>query len=152
MVNDQRESAIRDISVRKVQRATDKGHFKSEDQILSKLLPLIVKESRFTDDKFNNTGLEVVPNREFKRGYLPNRFKDFGFDNIATFLQKKQGGKNSKPDRVYGLKTGTFPLPKGIIIRDKTHHILKIVPTIYHGFFIIEGKSSNGGSIAKALL
>ena len=152
VVNDQRESAMRDVSVRKVQKAADKGHFESEDQILSKLLPLIVKESHFTDDEFDDTGLDVVPNREFKRGYLPNRFKDFGFDNIATFLQKKQGGKNSKPDRVYGLKTGTFPLPKGMMIRDETHHILEIVPTICHGFFVIEGKSSNGGSMAKALL
>ena len=152
VVNDQRESAMRDISVGKIQRAADKEHVESEDQILSKLLPLIIKESRFTDDEFDDTGLDVVPNGEFKRGYLTDRFKDFGFDRIATFLQKKQGGKNSQPDRVYGLKTGRFSPPKGMMIRYETHHILEIVPTICHGFFVIEGKSSNGGSMAKALL
>ena len=38
------------------------------------------------------------------------------------------------------------------MIRDGTRYILEIVPTICHGFFIIEGNSGNGGSMAEALL
>ncbi|KAM0805374.1 hypothetical protein BDR22DRAFT_913674 [Usnea florida] len=137
VVNDQRKLAIRDISVRKVQRAADNGHRESEDQILSKLVPLIVKEPRFTHDYFGGTGVKVVPKTGFKRGYL------------ATLLQKKQGGKISRPARVYGVKNGRFSLLKGMAIRDETRHLLEIVPTICHGFFVIEGNSSNGGSMAK---
>ena len=75
VVSDQRKLVIRDTSVRKVQRAANNGHRESEDQIPSKLIPLIVKEPCCTDDDFGGTGLKVVPSTAFKREYLPNALR-----------------------------------------------------------------------------
>lgn len=166
VIDADRGSTMKPSSVKKVHSKADAAMFDNEDALLLKILPCIIKDERsIMQEDANNpgetitmvedyqdTGLNVVPNREFRRNCLPNAFLAIGYeDKIARGLVKKQGVKNPKPDRVYGLSIKTYPIPRGMRIRDTTHQFLEIVYTIIHGFFIIEGKSSNG-SMTKAAL
>jgi len=99
----------------------------------------------YSDEEFNDTGLALRGNQEFRRTLLPNAFVGAGNeDKIVKALAILQGMKNPKPDRIYGLSPKTYPAPVGSIVRDETQQLLTIAPALHHPFFIIEGKSSKG--------
>lgn len=155
----ERPSGIKQQSVDKLYRRLQTSQAQNERTMLTKILPCIIKEARkmsstdpdekvvITDEDFDDTGLDLCEDQEFIRAYLPNTYKDMGFDkDLAEALQKAEKVKNPKPDRIYGLTPETFPIPEGDRIRGSTLELMEIVPTLHHCFWILEGKSSNGSS------
>lgn len=162
----ERGSTMKPSSVKKVHNKANAAMFNNEDTLLSNVLPGIIKEKRSithedpnnpgetitTIEDFEDTGLGVTQNREFRRNCLPNAYSVLGHDDrIARNLAKKEGVLNPKPDRVYGVVRERHPVPRGMKIRTSTHELLEIVSNLIFGFFIIEGKSSSGSMTTAAL-
>jgi hypothetical protein len=180
VVDERRESGVKPGSEAKYERRLQWSSDDNEDTVLLKLLPCIIKDGRqvrapladntqndgeapegsaqdrdtndvYAHVDFEEVGLQFSSNRQFARTYLPNIFDDQGFEaKVARELAKEQGMKNPKPDRIYGLDCDQLPIPKGNLLRPETRSLITLVPNMKDAFFIIEGKSSNGGNMTKA--
>ena len=158
-----RPSAIKEKPVEKLYRRVRTSQVQNERTVLSNILPNIITESRsislenpdnhglvmVTDEDFDETGLDWIEEQEVTRSDLPNTYKDIGFEKeLAEALQKYEGVKNPKPDRIYGLTPETHRLQKGGRIRNIVGNLMEIAPSLHHPFYLIEGKLSNGSLIA----
>ena len=85
-------------------------------------------------------GVVTITSREFVKDFLP-----FPFDaELIKELKKQDDMTNGKPDRCYGLRPNRFPHPQGLHISLELKEYLQVMPSIYHPYFILEGKSNQG--------
>lgn len=166
VIDADRGSTMKPGSVKKLQRKAEEAVFKNEDELLLDILPTVIKNTRLvqradpndlcnsitTVEDYEDSGLKLSINNEFRRNCLPNAFVGLGYDDkIARSLAKKQGVKNPKPDRAYGLDPDKYALPRGQQLCASTHELLDVAPNNRDVFFVIEGKSSNGDMGTAAL-
>lgn len=166
VVTTDRLSGMKPASVKKIQDRAEEAAFQGETTLLTRVLPCITKERRqvstedpakpgetyMVDEDFDDTGLNIVGDVEFKGTYLPNSFAKQGFEEkIAKALAKEQNMKNPKPDRAYGIDVHESGRPVNMSQRTLTYELLNLVPTLHHPFFLLEGKS-NKGNMTFAML
>ncbi|KAL8953325.1 MAG: hypothetical protein Q9222_000819 [Ikaeria aurantiellina] len=174
IANTERPSGRKPESERKWQNRMKKIHVHNEATMLDHILPLLIKPGRQVPvhppdtqaevaldqhvyhsmwEDFDDSGLDWTLDQEFAGSYLPNSYKEVGYDDeIAKILAKERGMKNPKPDRAYGLAANHIPPPKGqpVQLRDEARGYLNAIPGLHHAFFLIEGVRS-AGNLQKAV-
>ncbi|KAL9101389.1 MAG: hypothetical protein Q9163_003347 [Psora crenata] len=163
VVDTERPSVMKQKSIDRLYGRLITAKDQNEATLLGKVLPCIIKTDTkvsiedpqnpaqliVTDEDFEDSGLDTVFDQEFQRNYMPNSYRDMGFEEeTAKALQKYEGVKNPKPDRVYGLTLQTHQRPLSSRVRPNTVNLMEVAPTIHHPFYIIEGKSANGSMTA----
>ncbi|KAL9123579.1 MAG: hypothetical protein Q9217_007001, partial [Psora testacea] len=163
VVDTERPSSMKQKSIDRLYGRLRTAKDQNEATMLGKVLPCIIKtdtkvsaedphnpgQEVVTDEDFEDSGLDTIFDQEFLRNYMPNSYKDMGFEEeTAKALQKYEGVKNPKPDRVYGLTLQTHPRPRMSRVRPNTLNLMEVAPTLHHPFYIIEGKSTNGSMTA----
>lgn len=108
------------------------------------------KEKEYSDQYFQDDGLVVKINGEFRKTFLPNRFGDEGMDiELTKAMAKVDGMTNPRPDYTYGLRIDKHPIPSDVLVSPQIDFLLEVVPIMHHPFFMIEGKGDRG-SMAEA--
>ncbi|KAL8944304.1 MAG: hypothetical protein Q9211_000644 [Gyalolechia sp. 1 TL-2023] len=138
----------------------------NEDTLLAMALPAIIKDDRtiqvpsglLSDEAvwesvgYFDSGIIVIVNREYQRGYV--RFRNGAHHIDAELVAKMaklkdQGVTNPKPDRVYGIRRDMFKFPAEFQMPEEIRDYLEILQDLHLPFLIIEGKAE-GGSSAEA--
>jgi hypothetical protein len=120
----------------------------NESTLVSKLMPILVRDSRTVNSQgdlvrdWDHDNLDANDNQEFIRGFVP--IPDVRQDQVlAKLLEKSPGMKNPKPDITYGLAPEAFT-EEELVANETYAPITGISPRILHPFLIFEWKSERG--------
>ncbi|KAL8824734.1 MAG: hypothetical protein Q9170_008059 [Blastenia crenularia] len=119
----------------------------NEDTLLA--MGGLTDEALYESVGFFESGIIIIVNREYQRGYVP--FRD-GIHQIDPELVAKmtklkdQGMTNPKPDRTFGIHRDKCKFPEGFQMPQEVRDLLEIMQDLNLPFLIIEGKSQAGSS------